>query len=289
MFQLLRLKMATKDNLEQKIDLILENIELKKREQRLEEENKGLQERLDKLNRFVRRTSPVDDYKDLLEKFEKLLESTSKVVDVKEREKRIIGNIASVLLSPAEIDDFLNISRKFQVHDSYNTLIGYFITSLIQNSYDGGNNGFNLTTRGYREINYIGINLLAGEDNPARIVINGNAGNSCFLGASYVEVRVEGAVGDFFGYGAYSSYFYARQFSIPSLLIRGGISTKIGGISTKCTFSFDECISYVEKITEIAAGSRAGGIYDKRLYKHQLEAQAGPGTKFHIRKTISKE
>src|SRR3989338_1232257 len=141
------------DELEEKVDLLLENITAKERAQQLEEENLKLRKRLEQLELFVQGNGPVEDYKDLQEKFscfQNSWEEKKTNHNHLSSEEYVTSTqvIADILLTPQEIDDFLHVSKKFQGTVYYQTQIGVFMTRLIQNSYDAGNNDFILTPTG---------------------------------------------------------------------------------------------------------------------------------------------
>ncbi|MFH1638129.1 MAG: hypothetical protein ABIB71_06910 [Candidatus Woesearchaeota archaeon] len=117
--------------------------------------------------------------------------------------KKIISEVNSVL-SPRQINNFLQATIKYENYHNYDWNTGFFITRLIQNSHDAENNKFTLNTKALsKDINGIGYKLKGRGNNVLEIIVDGDAGHGCGYEAENIgKLHIAGNVGDSFGYMA---------------------------------------------------------------------------------------
>jgi hypothetical protein len=109
-------------------------------------------------------------------------------------------NKPTLILTPNEIDAFLQETIYHQKRENFCSKTSRFLSGLIQNSYDFGNNGFNLN---FTELNYfndVGRDLCGKKDEPIELDINGNIGNATGSCSKYLTINVNGNVGHTFGF-----------------------------------------------------------------------------------------
>jgi len=104
------------------------------------------------------------------------------------------------ILTPEQINTFLQATIPYEAHKNYAENTGYFITKLIQNSYDAGNNGFKLNTNTLpTAINYIGLKLEGKKDKPLELLVEGDVGYLCGYAAKYSTISIAGDAGNWCG------------------------------------------------------------------------------------------
>lgn len=132
----------------------------------------------------------------------------------------------SDILTPAEINLFLQATIGFEERKKYSELTGIFITRLIQNSYNAGHNNFKLNTKNRKGLHYFGSFLEGKEGNPLTIYGEGDVGHLCFNSAEHIIFSIKGNVGQQCGHYATNSIFS----------IRGDVRFELGYSATHCTF-----------------------------------------------------
>ncbi|MFH1637494.1 MAG: hypothetical protein ABIB71_03655 [Candidatus Woesearchaeota archaeon] len=116
-----------------------------------------------------------EGFEELMRQYEGLV----KLVTWNNDFKKIISGVNSVL-TPEQINSFLQATIKYEGHKKYSQNTGFFITRLIQNSHNAGNNKFTLHTKALsKEINGIGYELKGRGNNVLEIIVDGDAGHSC--------------------------------------------------------------------------------------------------------------
>lgn len=104
------------------------------------------------------------------------------------------------VLSPNQIDLFLQSTMIFEDHQNYVDLTGLFVTKLVQNSYSNGYNDFILNTMNLPALNRLGSYLCAGlERDEPRCIVRGDIGGHCFEAASGIALQLKGDAGTYFG------------------------------------------------------------------------------------------
>lgn len=153
--------------------------------------NKGLDDVLNKHKAQgvdkVREVEVIGDDKfaELFEKYEQFLKGRS------------FGSKSTEILTPEEINLFLQATVVHEEHPSYVIITSLFISKLIQNSYNDGYNDFVLDTELLSSIMGLGYDLNGTEDNPINLTIYGEKVNDCCFNSSYLNLNIEGNVAKF--------------------------------------------------------------------------------------------
>lgn len=101
------------------------------------------------------------------------------------------------VLTPEQINQFLQATTLFQDHVNYVDNTGVFVSKLIQNSCNAGYNDFVLNIpRMNKKLNHLGSNLSGYYSDNLRITVNGNLGDSCFKYIERCTLTINGDVGD---------------------------------------------------------------------------------------------
>ena len=142
----------------------------------------------------------VDKYADLKKKYEKFL--VTEIYDWQEWSRK---GVKEVLL-PSDINLFLQQTREYENHTRYNINTGFFSSQLIQNSYNAGNNEFELDVTALKLIHNICFGVSGTEERMVRVVIKGEAGDVCVWNVRNFTFTIEKA-GDWCGFEAQHSTF----------------------------------------------------------------------------------
>ena len=94
------------------------------------------------------------------------------------------------ILTPSEINAFLQTTTVYEDNKRYSRRTGEFISQLIQNSYDAGHNNFVLNTT--KSMSYVGLELEGCPERMIYIYINGDIGTCCGDKASYSSFIING-------------------------------------------------------------------------------------------------
>jgi len=108
-------------------------------------------------------------------------------------------DIVPEILSPAEINAFLQTTVIYEDAINYYFNTGQFIAVLIQNSYDAGHNNFTLNIP--RMIDNVCLNI-SGYRKPIKVKIYGDTGHDLGRGASCTSIELYGKTGHRFGINA---------------------------------------------------------------------------------------
>ena len=166
----------------------------------------------------VRKVKSINnDFSELLEKYKLALEHNS--IWALEQETNNI-------LSPVEINSFLQATRQYGDHKDYSWKTGFFLSHLILNSYRVGYNHFTLQTESLPLISGIGENIGGVKANPLSIFVQGNTGFFYGRHARYASFSCNGAVGEWSGSAAYHSNFR----------LDGEVRSKFGERASACVF-----------------------------------------------------
>jgi len=131
---------------------------------------------------------------DVLKQYEKILE-----MKIDYYACNAVERIKTVL-EPEQINTFLQATIPFETHKNYAENTGYFITKLIQNSYNAGHNRFKLGTKVLtKRIKDIGWQLKGKEGKPLELLVEGDVGNWCGTEAEYSTISIAGNAGDWCG------------------------------------------------------------------------------------------
>ena len=87
------------------------------------------------------------------------------------------------ILAPTGINAFLQATIQYETYPRYADNTGLFISRLIQNSYNAGNNDFYLKPPVVKNIDYLGAHLQGTKRRNINLQIDGDVGNSYGLSA----------------------------------------------------------------------------------------------------------
>jgi len=108
----------------------------------------------------------------LFERYVQIIDETSTVAED-------LTKSISDILTPNQINAFLQQTILCENRPNYSNSTGLFISQLIQNSYDSGSNNFTLDSTELREIVDLGFKNQGTPDRPIEITITGNTGGKC--------------------------------------------------------------------------------------------------------------
>lgn len=143
-----------------------------------------------------------------------------------------LGKMGLPALSPEQIDIFLQATIGYEPHnpygwDTYGWDTGLFITRLIQNSYDAGNNKFKVRTKGTGLLDHFGRYLEGTKRRPIEVIIDGDVGSGCGADARYSRFAISGNAG--FGCGGEAKH--------SAFCVSGNAESLCGEVAEKSTFS----------------------------------------------------
>jgi len=131
------------------------------------------------------------------------------------------------VLKPAQIDKlFQRIIKEMPKEETEYAITGIFLSCLIQNSYDNGNNDFILNTRDV-QMTILGYKLKGKRKNKMKITIQGNAGLCFGEESKYCHFNIHGNAERKCGNGSENSTYS----------IEGSISKFCGDYSKNCIFT----------------------------------------------------
>lgn len=119
-----------------------------------------------------------------------------------------ILNDVDDVLTPEEIDAFFCATSVYCDSRYYYDMTGLFLSKLLQNSYDAGNNDFNLNTKAISlSINNVARGIRGKLEEAVRIYITGSAGNMLGSDSTRISVKVSEDVHDQCGCNSIQSFF----------------------------------------------------------------------------------
>jgi len=95
------------------------------------------------------------------------------------------------ILTPEQITQFLKATKAFESCNNYVWNTGYFVSGLIQASYDAGHNDFVLDTRNLPALDYLCAKVEGKEEKHLKVIIDGKAGSWCGLYAKYLVLKAQ--------------------------------------------------------------------------------------------------
>jgi hypothetical protein len=123
------------------------------------------------------------------------------------------------ILLPLEINQFLQLTLCFSNQKNYFHRAGWFLSQLIQNSYDVGHNDFILDYKdGPKKIDQLGRKIIATKERPCTLYCNGNAG-----------------------------YYFGERSQYLTAIVKGLLGPRIGNFSQNLTLTVNGNISFVDK------------------------------------------
>ena len=157
----------------------------------------------------VKRVQTVGtDFSDLMKKYEEKLKNPE-IQNYAHYHVQIITEV----LTPDEINHFLQATQQYADHKDYSWKTGYMFSSLIQNSYDQGYNDFRLNTTLLPGIDLMGSYIVGKRKDPVLVTVQGNLGFVCADEARHSVFIVNGTVEKHFGLEAQSCTFKTSIWS----------------------------------------------------------------------------
>ena len=140
----------------------------------------------------------VDKYADLKKKYDYFFDDNN---DMEKWSKEYVQEI----LLPCDINTFLQTTRYCEEHTDY-SFTGFFISQLIKNSYNAGNNDFKIDVNDLRLVDFLAYEISGTEEQKVRVAIKGRAWDWCGQYAQNCTFIIEKA-GDECGQSAQYSTF----------------------------------------------------------------------------------
>ena len=140
-------------------------------------------------------------FQSALQKFEEMLKT-----DVDSMEEATIIQESPEILTPNEINIFVQAAISYEHIPWYESHLGHFVTRLIQNSYGANHNDFILKMNLSKPINYLGESAWMAQkekspriqgtaDNPLKITVLGDVENVFGKGSEYAHYTLYGRAG----------------------------------------------------------------------------------------------
>ena len=178
--------------------------------------------------------------------FQGLMERYERILEMKYAERKNQLDKITDILTPAEINTFLQMTIRHEQHEEYCLTTREIISELIQKSYDAGHNDFMLDTTALKEIYYIGSNLEGTEERPIEITITGNTGDWCGCLSKHLTYKITGNTGGECGYGSKNSTFE----------ISGNTGEGCGKYSTFSTYKTPNRKTLQKMLKDVPKGNR---------------------------------
>ena len=118
----------------------------------------------------------------------------------------LVHNEVRSVLTPTEINIFLQSTVTSEHRDNYADFTGIFISRLIQNSYDDGNNNFSFNLDMLQPIHHLGYQVQGTTKKILKVKIKGIAGDWCGSSVLFSQFSIE-TVKDLCGSDAQHSKF----------------------------------------------------------------------------------
>ena len=220
----------------------------------------GLEELVDvNSGKEIVATHPVvDQFAVLRGKYEPFL-------DFGDRREWLKNKIQEVLLPP-NINLFLQQTREYEDHPNYQSFTGLFISQLIQNSYNAGNNNFELDVNTLKPVDNLAREVSGTKERMVRVVIKGEVGDLCGYQAQHVTFTIEKA-GDWCGNSVRHSTFtikeagkYCGQYSQHSTFTIEEAGNGCGFAAKNSTFKTHDSLQY-ERFKKSVSQDRSNELY----------------------------
>ena len=128
----------------------------------------------------------------LVNRFAELTKKYEPFLNFGDRREWLKNNVQKVL-SPCDINIFLQQTREYENHKNYRQNTGLFVTRLIQNSCKAGNNDFELDLKSLKPIDYLAFEISGTKERRVSITVKGRAGDLCGSRAKYSTFIIEEA------------------------------------------------------------------------------------------------
>ena len=164
----------------------------------------GLEELVDATSgrEIVEAPVVVNRFQSLTKKYELLLSM--------EWRNELLREYVTEVLSPCDINIFLQQTRDYEDHTNYRRNTGLFISQLISNSHYAGNNEFELDMNSLKPINGLVSNVSGTEKRMVRVVITGEVGYQCGQSTQHSALTIREA-GDWCGRLAKQCTFTTKE------------------------------------------------------------------------------
>ena len=178
--------------------------------------------------------------------FNYVLEEYKRILELSEGEVQLHNT--NFVLSSLELQTFFTLTQKNQSCQTFNPNTGYYISKLIQNSYDNGYNGFKFINRGKTACDHFFDSVKGTKNNPINIyfggvvgfcfgqdsenvnaIVKGEALFSPFGSSKNVNLWMKGYAGSSFGY---------ESINLTATIV-GFVSQFFGEHSTNLTAAID--------------------------------------------------
>ncbi len=132
------------------------------------------------------------------------------LITVHGQQVRLEQAIMPEILHPQEINLFLKHTMSYEDHQDYAMITGIFLTRLLERSYQGGFNNFEIYLPD-QALMYLGLELKAAEQQPLKVTFKGKVGQECGSGSWNVFYHFLDEVGDSLGPKAKGCLFYGEK------------------------------------------------------------------------------
>ena len=150
------------------------------------------------------------------------------------------------MLTPAQIDFTLqHIINKTTTQQTNHHITGLYITHLIQESYNAGNNNFTINTKD-TNINCLADKLAGTKKQPLQLTIQGNTGNNCGYNIKHSQLTIQGNTRNNCG--------HSIKHSI--IVIKGSAGYWIGRDAKKSIFGTNNIATYERLKRHVQEGNK---------------------------------
>jgi len=152
---------------------------------------------------------------------------------------RIRDQIKTVL-SPAEINTFLQSTITNEDHSYYLLNTSIFLSGLIQTSYNDGNSLFDLNVQNLRPLSAMGAFLSGSQEQPLSVRVKGDVGTHLGVSSNDVKFYLDGDTNYYCGDRANNSEFY----------VSGNVGVMTGFCSSNCLFDLKSRVENIHLVNE---------------------------------------
>jgi hypothetical protein len=136
----------------------------------------------------------------------------------------------NLVLTPNEINQFLQVSINYQDHEDYFGHVGTFVSALLRTSYVGGNNDFYLNIKNVNPIYNLCSEITANKNRPLKIRMDGDLDSDFGSDSNNLDVFLNGnADSGFLSNSKYSKAFINGNLGLAALYCSEDISIFVKG------------------------------------------------------------
>ncbi|MBI2669411.1 hypothetical protein HYX14_06230 [Candidatus Woesearchaeota archaeon] len=195
-----------------------------------------------------RHLEPVGEqpFSALLDRYKAFLDD--KENDYSEQERYNTIAYLTDILNPEHINAFLQSTVIHGNHEKYKWRTGLFLSRLLQNSYNAGNNDFSLNTTSIEPFCSLGTLLKGTKRKPITLTINGDVGGQCGSMSTHGIYTINGDVGSSCGdYSINVTYTIIGNVGIDCgwmskhgiYMITGDVGETCGSLSKDGTYTIN--------------------------------------------------